>query len=66
MKKKQTLGSALVIILVSDAIAVIFSIFATIYMGDWLYAAAGALFAISGVVGFYVVRSLQRKIQGGS
>lgn len=66
VKKKQTLSSALIIILTSNAIAVVFAVIATVYTGDWLYAAAGALFAVSGVAGIYVVRSLQRKIQRGS
>lgn len=65
MKKKRTsLGSALIMILGSSITCFILTVAATIATGEWLYLVAGALFVISGGAGIWVVRTLQKKIDG--
>lgn len=62
-KSSQSLGSALVLILVCAALCVAVTIVAGIITGEWLYYVAAFLFATSGTVGVYVVRSLSAKIK---
>lgn len=62
MAKQKSLGSALVIILVSALICVILTVAAAIITGEWLYYIAAALFGISGLAGVYVVRNLTQKM----
>ena len=63
-KNKNSLGSALVIILVSALICVALTVVAAIVTGEMLYLAASALFAISGGAGVFVVRNLSQKLSG--
>lgn len=62
-KKKQSLGSALVIILVSALICVVLTVAAAVVTGEPLYYVAAALFGISGIAGVYVVRNLTQKME---
>lgn len=61
-KKKNSLGSALVTILVSVSVAVILMVVASVITGDMLYLIAAGLFLISGVASIYVVRNLKDKM----
>ena len=61
-KKKNSLGSALVTILVSALICVVLTITAAVVTGEPLYYVAAALFGISGLAGVYVIRNLTRKM----
>ncbi|HLP28147.1 MAG TPA: hypothetical protein VK147_05855 [Candidatus Didemnitutus sp.] len=63
-KKKQSLGSALAIILVSSFICFALMMAAAIVTGEWLYAVAGVLFVVSGGAGVWVVGNLKKKISG--
>jgi hypothetical protein len=62
MAKKSSLGSALVIILVSSLACVALTVTATIVTGEKLYLFASGLFVISGLAGVYVVRNLSKKM----
>jgi len=64
MAKKQSLGSALVIILASALVCTALTVIAAVVTGEMLYLVAAGLFLISGVAGVYVVRSLSRKMGG--
>ncbi len=61
-RTSSTLTSALVTILVSTSICVIFVVVAAIWTGEMLYLVAAALFAISGGAGIWVVRRLRATI----
>ncbi|MCX6139379.1 MAG: hypothetical protein NTX15_00845 [Candidatus Kapabacteria bacterium] len=63
-KKKNSLGSALIIILASSLLCFVLAIASAIVTGEWLYALAGSLFLFSGGAGVWVVRTLQKKIDG--
>lgn len=63
-KKKNSLGSALIIILASSLLCFVLAIASAIVTGEWLYALAGTLFLFSGGAGVWVVRTLQKKIDG--
>lgn len=62
MAKQKSLGSALVIILVSAVVCMLLMVAAAVITGEWLYYIAGTLFAISGLAGIYVVRNLSQKM----
>jgi len=64
MAKKKSLGSALVVILISSVLCVLLTVAAAIITGEMLYLVAAVLFLISGVSGIWVVRNLDRKING--
>ncbi|MBU3699197.1 MAG: hypothetical protein FGM33_04195 [Candidatus Kapabacteria bacterium] len=64
MKSKASLSSALVIILLSSCVCLVLTILAAYITGELLFLLAGALFAISGGAGVWVVRRLQRTIGG--
>lgn len=64
MAKKKSLGSALVVILISSVLCVLLTVAAAIITGETLYLVAALLFLISGVSGIWVVRNLDRKING--
>lgn len=64
MAKKKSLGSALVVILISSVLCVLLTVAAAIVTGEMLYLVAAVLFLISGVSGIWVVRNLDRKING--
>lgn len=59
---KKSLGSALLIMLVSCFVAMVLMIITSIITGEWLYIVAAVLFLISGITSVLVVRNLQRKI----
>jgi hypothetical protein len=61
-KKKNSLGSALITILVSVSVAVVLMVVAAVITGDMLYLIAAGLFLISGVASIYVVRNLKDKM----
>ncbi|RPI67208.1 MAG: hypothetical protein EHM43_09320 [Ignavibacteriae bacterium] len=61
-KKKNSLGSALITILVSVSVAVVLMVVASVITGDMLYLIAAGLFLISGVASIYVVRNLKDKM----
>lgn len=63
-KKSNSLGSALVIILISSGISFALTLFAAIITREWLYAVAALLFLVSGVAGVWVVNNLRKKIGG--
>ncbi|MBK7412618.1 MAG: hypothetical protein IPI29_08705 [Ignavibacteria bacterium] len=63
-KKKQSLGSALAIILISSFICFALTMTAAVVTGEWLYAVAGVLFVASGGAGVWVVGNLKKKISG--
>jgi hypothetical protein len=62
MAKKNSLGSALITILVSVSVAVVLMVVAAVITGDMLYLIAAGLFLISGVASIYVVRNLKDKM----
>ncbi len=62
MAKKNSLGSALITILISVSVAVILMVVAAVITGDMLYLIAAGLFLISGVASIYVVRNLKDKM----
>lgn len=62
-KASASLGSALVLILVCSALCVAVTVVAGVVTGEWLYYVAAFLFALSGTVGVWVVRSLTAKIK---
>lgn len=64
MSQKNSLQSALTIILVSLTIATAVTTVAGIIVGEPLYFIASGLFVIAGVAGVLVIRSLSRKIGG--
>lgn len=64
MKKSSSLSGALTLILGCALLCVVVTVMAGIFTGEWLYYVAALLFAISGIVGVVVVRSLSAKING--
>lgn len=64
MAKKKSLGSALIMMLGSSIFAMLIMVVLSVYTGEWLYVVAALLFLIAGVVSVFVVRNLQRKIDG--
>ncbi|MBI2794784.1 MAG: hypothetical protein HYX66_09080 [Ignavibacteria bacterium] len=65
MRNKNSLNGALKTILVSCSMAMIITVVTALYTGETLFLVASALFAISGTVGVFVVKSLSRKIGQG-
>lgn len=64
MAKKKSLGSALIMMFGSSIFAMLIMVVLSVYTGEWLYIVAALLFLIAGVVSVFVVRNLQRKIDG--
>ena len=63
-KTKNSLGSALVIILLSSLVCVALTVVAAVVTGEMLYLIASGLFAVSGIAGVLVVRNLSKKMGG--
>lgn len=64
MKRKNSLASALTIILICTTICVVLTVAAAFVTGEMLFLLAAVLFTISGGAGVWVVRRLQRTIGG--
>ena len=64
MAKQKSLGSALIIMLGSSIFAMLTMVVLSVITGEWLYIIAALLFLVAGVVSVFVVRNLQRKIDG--